>query len=221
MARKHILGDLLPYICLEKTCGSPQNVFACHKDWVFHMTHEHWSIWGCPLCPSKRFATLREMSDHTSMQHPNEVPPERHDAFVRLCRTTSLARVGGKCPLCSEREFTLLEQYQAHIVNHLRNVASSAFPEFFGEAEPVKNEVQGLRDASMDSRGQSSHIAASSAKASIQTADSMSQVKPTIIHIWTCCYCGKEGMNAQTGPECVDCGIARCGNCYVEAHEVR
>lgn len=221
MVREHILEDLLPYICLQKACSSPQNVFACRKDWAFHMAQEHWSIWVCPLCPSKRFETLTGMKDHTSMQHTSEVPPERHEEFFRLCRTTSLGLDGGKCPLCSNREFKLLEQYQAHIFNHLRDLASSAFPEVFAETESVKNQVQDLRDPPMDSRGQSSHIAASSARIPPQTADPMSQVKPTVVHIWTCCYCGKGGMNAQTGPACVGCGRARCGNCYVEAHKAR
>lgn len=87
----------------------------------------------CPLCPSSRFETSIQMSDHTSMRHVSEVPPERHETFVRLCHTTSLDRVGGKCPLCFNFETQNLDQYQIHIVDHLERAASSVFPEFFTE----------------------------------------------------------------------------------------
>lgn len=34
--------------------------------------------------------------------------------------------------------------------------------------------------------------------------------KSSVVYIWTCCYCGHGGMNAQTTPACVSCGVARC-----------
>lgn len=42
-----------------------------------------------------------------------------------------------------------------------------------------------------------------------------------VVYIWTCCYCGSSGQNAHTTQACVTCGVARCGNCYMEAHKVR
>lgn len=34
--------------------------------------------------------------------------------------------------------------------------------------------------------------------------------KGQVIYLWTCCYCGHGGMNAQTTPACMSCGVARC-----------
>lgn len=31
---------------------------------------------------------------------------------------------------------------------------------------------------------------------------------------WSCCYCGHGCMNVYTTPACVNCGVARCSNCY-------
>lgn len=45
--------------------------------------------------------------------------------------------------------------------------------------------------------------------------------KSTTLYIWSCCYCGHGGLNANTTPVCVNCGVARCGNCHMESHKVR
>lgn len=50
------------------------------------------------------------------------------------------------------------------------------------------------------------------------------QAKPakgSTVYIWSCCYCGHGGMNAIATPVCVSCGVARCGNCYMESHKIR
>jgi hypothetical protein len=283
------------------------------------MDQEHWSIWGCPLCPSARFDTSPELSDHTLMQHVDEVPPGRREAFVRLCRTTSLERVGALCPLSCGLEAQTVDQYQDHIVKHLEEVACFAFPELFGKAENLTPTTQDSKDLLVTPRGQPSDIETSFAKLSIRTAEQTTSTGPVergrrsvsvdngkprmappsnlpekvasdtiapslqrdaasssplqssaqenlqlntpavsssraessslgissdlrppqwhnqpyrtgggclveshkvrgstkpgkshIVYLWTCCYCGHGGMNVQTTPACVNCGIVRC-----------
>lgn len=135
------------------------------------MDQEHWSFWGCPLCPSARFDTSPELSDHTSLQHTDEVPVGSREVFVRLCRTTSLERVGALCPLCSVFKARTLDQYQIHIVGHLEQAARSAFPEILDEAENLKHLAQDSKNSLVMPQGQSGDIRTSFANLSIHEVE--------------------------------------------------
>lgn len=49
----------------------------------------------------------------------------------------------------------------------------------------------------------------------------MSRRRDPGVFLWTCCYCGNPGMNVQRDPACVNCGVARCGRCHVEARNAQ
>lgn len=71
--KKHIYGDLEPWICLEAQCVSGIDSFPTRNDWISHLALHHrmepeWQMVECPLCrvvigPGKVLIT-KHMGDH-------------------------------------------------------------------------------------------------------------------------------------------------------------
>jgi hypothetical protein len=71
--KKHVYGDLQPWICLEGDCHLGTDTFPTRNDWINHLALDHgmdpeWRIIQCPLCrveigPGKLSVT-GHMSDH-------------------------------------------------------------------------------------------------------------------------------------------------------------
>lgn len=108
-----------------------------HGDWVSHMVQKHWKSWNCPFCPSIACSSPAILQDHVSLQHPDEVPSNKLDSFIRLCDIADSSRCKGTCPLCSVFEIETYDQYQSHIGQHLEQLAASAFTDVPGERPSV------------------------------------------------------------------------------------
>lgn len=53
-----------------------------------------------------------------------------------------------------------------------------------------------------------------------QTSYASFSKHPTVVYLWSCCYCGHGPMITHMTPACTNCGVVRCGNCHVETHRV-
>lgn len=49
----------------------------------------------------------------------------------------------------------------------------------------------------------------------------MSRPDATRVFLWTCCYCGQGDMFVMRVPVCLNCGVARCQDCQIEARNER
>lgn len=71
--KRHIYGDLEPWICLELDCVFDSETFRSRKDWMSHLSHRHgmdpnWRMIDCPLCRAEigpgKLPITRHLSDH-------------------------------------------------------------------------------------------------------------------------------------------------------------
>ncbi|KAK8032001.1 hypothetical protein PG990_001735 [Apiospora arundinis] len=71
--KRHLYLDLRPWICLDPTCQSGDQVFESKADWVSHLALEHslspgWAAFECPLCKEDtgtgRTVITRHLSSH-------------------------------------------------------------------------------------------------------------------------------------------------------------
>lgn len=143
-SRKHVFRDLRPYVCLWPTCVSPGQEFKKRKDWVSHMTQEHWRQWDCPFGCSAKFDDSRALEDHLKRTHSGELLADRAgDISVRSSRTDD-AQARGECPLCCNFEVKSVSQYASHVGHHLEQLALFVLPNTHGSQ--AKDEDDGQND---------------------------------------------------------------------------
>lgn len=83
--KKHVYGDLEPWICLEAQCVSGIDSFPTRDDWISHLSLHHrmepeWRMVECPLCrveigPGKVLIT-KHMGDHLEEISLAALPPD-------------------------------------------------------------------------------------------------------------------------------------------------
>ncbi|KAJ0120487.1 hypothetical protein J7T55_015216 [Diaporthe amygdali] len=71
--KKHVYGDLRPWICLKEDCAVAIEAFRTREDWISHLALDHrmapeWNLIECPLCRAEagpgRFSITKHLSHH-------------------------------------------------------------------------------------------------------------------------------------------------------------
>ncbi|KAK4223486.1 hypothetical protein QBC38DRAFT_372996, partial [Podospora fimiseda] len=71
--KKHIFGDLLPYICLDIECSHSKTTFASREQWISHLALDHgmapkWEGIQCFLCTEEtgqgKIAVIQHLARH-------------------------------------------------------------------------------------------------------------------------------------------------------------
>lgn len=134
--RQHVFGDLRPYICLEDTCHLMDNSFARRRDWITHMTQEHWRTWTCPFgCAGPLFASSFLLK-HLRLNHGFTIS----NSDINLHSRPNMELMKGLCPLCWEYEIMSSRQYQHHVGNHLEQLALFVLPDVEEAGEEADEE---------------------------------------------------------------------------------
>ena len=132
--RKHVYGDLRPFICTFEGCFGSTVGFSSIDEWAEHESHNHHDnqAFNCPQCQSifssagTRIAHMKElcMSGTPDDQLSRVLgPPE--DSFERVC------------PFCSKKLFTrlffqdnaTLRSFHLHVGRHMEMIALSWIPD--------------------------------------------------------------------------------------------
>lgn len=150
--RKHLFEDLRPYVCIWNNCESSEQDFQDRRDWIRHMTSQHWRNWGCPFGCSPAFDKCRALEDHLRSAHAEELTAERLNYVSVLSARTDLSKAKGLCPICQKLELVTVDEYELHIGHHLEQLVLSALPamrQFYGyEHENVNFETEEHEDIS-------------------------------------------------------------------------
>ncbi|KAI6755658.1 hypothetical protein QX201_012296 [Fusarium graminearum] len=106
--RKHLHGDLRPYICLSEFCQTPMRFFADSKQWTDHMVTDHgkeWiqkvhmMTWYCDSAHDRmEFTSEEQLQNHLTRDHES-LSDDYISSLVQLnwgigCREEHV------CPLC-------------------------------------------------------------------------------------------------------------------------
>ncbi|KAL1848347.1 SET domain-containing protein 3 [Diaporthe australafricana] len=128
--KKHVFRDLRPYICLAEKCvASKQDDFSRRKDWIYHMSREHWTTWVCPFGCNGEHGSPSRVRNHLKDYHATEIAGENFDTILDLSRKDDAKRAEGPCPLCHDVRTTSTRHYQTHVAHHLENLALFVLPQ--------------------------------------------------------------------------------------------
>jgi uncharacterized C2H2 Zn-finger protein len=128
ITRRHIFGDLRPYICLSEDCPALQKDFARRREWMEHETQNHWKIFPCPYSCGQTFHSAVECGAHLQKTHPTSMPISQQNAMILLSARPLKTEDGIACPLCHE-VLTSRNSYQRHVGHHQEQLALFALPQ--------------------------------------------------------------------------------------------
>ncbi|KAH8758434.1 hypothetical protein F5883DRAFT_502279, partial [Diaporthe sp. PMI_573] len=124
----HVFRDLRPYVCIWNDCVSTGQDFQKRKDWISHMTREHWRQWDCPFGCSTPLDDSRALESHLKGIHAEKLDTRRAtEILVRISRIDA-GKANGDCPLCWNFEVKSIRQYASHVGHHLEQLALFALP---------------------------------------------------------------------------------------------
>jgi hypothetical protein len=96
--RKHVLGDLKPYVCTFQACEL--NMFDSQHDWFTHELHFHREQWRCAYCKDKIPKTRPDLITHLQANHQKTSTAQNIDELLEKCRIERIDATA--CPLCRE-----------------------------------------------------------------------------------------------------------------------
>lgn len=121
--RTHVFGDLRAYVCIWNNCVSSEQAFTTQRDWIGHMTSQHWRKWSCPFGCTTAFDDCESLEVHLRRAHAEEFGADRVGHVSALSSRTNLSRAEGQCPMCQKVEVKSIYDYRVHIGHHLEQLA--------------------------------------------------------------------------------------------------
>lgn len=106
--RRHLLDDLQPYVCLYRTCSSPQKTYRSFIDWTTHLDQPHGDDLLCPQ--DEEQDELQIQRDAPNSSCPSRVRPFQHRCFVCW------------------NEFSSVMSLRKHVSGHLQTAFLLALP---------------------------------------------------------------------------------------------
>ncbi|CAM1510793.1 Fc.00g083060.m01.CDS01 [Cosmosporella sp. VM-42] len=126
--KKHVYGDLRPYVCLERDCVNPEQEFTRRHEWIDHMKQNHWTFYRCPaLGCGKSFRSAAACRGHAEQCHSGQMKEDQLDALITLNSESENLSMGFKCPLCNENQRSVV-WYQRHVGRHQEQLSLFALP---------------------------------------------------------------------------------------------
>ncbi|KAK3319067.1 hypothetical protein B0H66DRAFT_255789 [Apodospora peruviana] len=150
--RRHVFGDLRPYICLWPECTQTEREFSRRHEWTSHELQNHWKRYVCPGGCDKTFRSASQCKEHLGKFHRNAIPPNQLDAMISLSARPMDVTDGMSCPLCQE-PLASLKQYQRHVGRHQEQLALFALPAI--DSEDVEEDKDGHDNTSRSDHGDS------------------------------------------------------------------
>ena len=122
--RRHVFGDLKPYVCTSLDCPKADELFGSRREWFNHEVQLHWREWYCDAC-SKLFIQKTLFQEHIEKKHPELVTKGHLEAVISSYERATVNRI--ICPLCGN-EFTV-QTLEKHLGLHLQEVALFVLPD--------------------------------------------------------------------------------------------
>ncbi len=140
-SRRHILTDLLPFVCTHKTCNQATNLYQTVAAWKQHEHSAHQRGWCCPLHHGVEFRDHELYLSHLATDNEEDL---RYLSSPELFRAAEVSLSDDEriCPFCNDGRKGL----SRHIELHLLSLALFALPRATGlfdyddEMDSVKNQ---------------------------------------------------------------------------------
>ncbi|PCG89170.1 Hypothetical protein PENO1_106210 [Penicillium occitanis (nom. inval.)] len=129
--RKHVMTDLLPYVCTHANCSLPDHMFEDRDTWFNHEMENHRVEFFCNTAGHKSYKTQEQFAKHMTESH--ELPLD-HSAIPFSAFRQHLTAIQGPvadaqsagelCNLCYRNTRSL----KSHVARHLQQIALFAIP---------------------------------------------------------------------------------------------
>lgn len=120
MFSKHVLRDLLPYVCTFECCSTRNHLYEKRHLWFSHERENHPLTWICTICQlplSSKSTTIA----HLEKEHLLETPSLSN--VLPYCAKEHSER----CPLCRQ-SISSLTELEKHLGDHQEELALLAVP---------------------------------------------------------------------------------------------
>ncbi|KAF3402316.1 hypothetical protein DPV78_003647 [Talaromyces pinophilus] len=121
----HVKHDLDPYVCLFKTCDTPDILYNHSQDWLKHMRQHKSRQWRCAAKSHGvlLFEDQIEYEEHMRTKHKNT---ESQLSMLVERGSRSSGPIFKFCPLCGTSDYDA--SVEEHIAIHLRYLALKSLP---------------------------------------------------------------------------------------------
>ncbi|KAJ6016171.1 hypothetical protein N7540_010762 [Penicillium herquei] len=144
--RKHILADIMPYICLLDSCPSSNTLFRSKKDWLNHMKNEHatqsWTCLDSAHDTKLSFQTQDEFEQHMHDEHEGQFEEADLEDLIEACFESKPSTVTfTDCPFCPEdsRMNTISGDWAQHMAHHLLAFSRMSFDGYMEEKDQTSD----------------------------------------------------------------------------------
>jgi hypothetical protein len=142
-ARRHVLHDLQPYICLFDHCPSP--LFASRHAWFEHELAAHRKEWACGIC-NARAKSASAFVEHARSIHQRTFPEKILPKILQQNERAQTRYKADDCPFCDDwvvnhgdRDiaeddlYVTVKQFRQHVGRHMEELALFVLPLGLGE----------------------------------------------------------------------------------------
>ncbi|CAP62078.1 uncharacterized protein PODANS_5_440, partial [Podospora anserina S mat+] len=119
--RRHVFGDLKPYVCIEPDCKTAKTHYTTRQEWVNHVESQHWRSWFCPFECNETLLSVRMLKEHIDNAH-DTLRSESYEVEKALRGIPHASETVSICLLCQE-QLSGLRDYTRHIGRHHEEVA--------------------------------------------------------------------------------------------------
>lgn len=120
IARKHILLDLRPYLCVFDNCSQNKTLFSTRKEWFNHELDCHWNYWSCSDC-QQTLTSLSIFEEHMRRAHSISVAEYHRQNLAKACRRKKSESSSVSCDICGA--VTTLKDRVRHVGRHMEGIA--------------------------------------------------------------------------------------------------
>lgn len=130
LCRKHVLGDLQPYVCTYPDCQLSDRFFESRAEWYEHEINWHRMDWFCNVDTHRPYAEQTDFLNHMKSDHNTTFDAGRSSLWSSMFRYPSRSS-GGICNLCGRDS----KRLKSHVSRHLEQIALFALPRLNEVAE--------------------------------------------------------------------------------------
>lgn len=125
--RKHVYGDLRPYVCLESKCDLENFQFTKRREWISHVMSSHWRVFRCSFGCQESFASAEECEIHLESKHLTSIQKGGLESLAKQSSRPMDFSRGMECPLCRV-QIGSFRLYKRHVGRHQEQMALFALP---------------------------------------------------------------------------------------------
>ena len=119
--RRHVFGDLRPYVCTYPNCPNAEKMYISRHEWLHHEQQMHQRSWICWNGCEPIFKSAQLLRDHILHRHSGEFIESQLPVLLDMCERAADPDEKEPCSLCWQQ--MNLKARRLHVASHLEDIA--------------------------------------------------------------------------------------------------